>query len=482
MSLLDLAAIRNSGLEGTFGRYEIPGLLVRAARSRLSGTLMLDAGESMRFTLGFASGRLVLGGSSEPAERLGCRMVENGQLSFADEGRADELVAAKSMLFGEALVSLGLISVEALERTLIWHGNWLVQRVLALATARAQVEMGGRVPEVAPPVPLLRGIEDGLRQYDPGELEALRTQLAGWRFQAPADVEDAVQGLGGSPGLMDLSRRLGGVSRTFTQVAALAEGDDLPALTFLLAGLATAHPRIRESAGDRAAPASPLPIPLSAAPAAASPLVEYAAQPTPARVAPHEPPPSALEVAQTVRFDTVRAHALIDPDEDEPTAVPRVRRSSAFLAVGVALLLGGGVGYALAPGVAPAGKAEAGDPTPAAPPPAAAVPMPEPEPTPATPREDAREQAAREEAVRHLEAGNLLLQKKQVRKAIAKYREALTLSPSEARVHRSLGIAYTMAGDAEAAVRAYKAYLALAPDAPDAAAIREMVSQYEKAP
>ncbi|HET6345080.1 MAG TPA: tetratricopeptide repeat protein, partial [Myxococcota bacterium] len=66
-------------------------------------------------------------------------------------------------------------------------------------------------------------------------------------------------------------------------------------------------------------------------------------------------------------------------------------------------------------------------------------------------------------------------------KAIGAFDQALSLDPTLADAHRSLGIVYATTKDQAKAVDHYKRYLALSPTAPDAAEVQKIVDDYAKA-
>ena len=60
-------------------------------------------------------------------------------------------------------------------------------------------------------------------------------------------------------------------------------------------------------------------------------------------------------------------------------------------------------------------------------------------------------------------------------------KEARTLAPRLAEVHRNLGVVYARLGEKEAAYKSYKTFLDLQPDGDEAAKVRTIVEQYEAA-
>ncbi len=77
------------------------------------------------------------------------------------------------------------------------------------------------------------------------------------------------------------------------------------------------------------------------------------------------------------------------------------------------------------------------------------------------------------------ERGNQALRADRVTEAVAAYTQALEASPEFAAPHRGLGIAQARLGNGDAAVEHYKAYLRLAPNAPDAPSVRMIIAEYE---
>lgn len=89
-------------------------------------------------------------------------------------------------------------------------------------------------------------------------------------------------------------------------------------------------------------------------------------------------------------------------------------------------------------------------------------------PAPAEPR-------AREEAVRHYAQGNQLAYQGKFEDAILEYQQAVRLDPAFPHPHRAMGSCYAALGKASLSVTAYQGYLTRAPDAPDAAAVKEIL-------
>jgi ABC transport system ATP-binding/permease protein len=66
--------------------------------------------------------------------------------------------------------------------------------------------------------------------------------------------------------------------------------------------------------------------------------------------------------------------------------------------------------------------------------------------------------------------------------AINHFGECVQIDANYARCYRALGIAYAKSGNGAKAARYYKQYLKVAPDAPDASQVRQLLEQYETAP
>ena len=80
-------------------------------------------------------------------------------------------------------------------------------------------------------------------------------------------------------------------------------------------------------------------------------------------------------------------------------------------------------------------------------------------------------------AKEHYLAGNKLVMGRQFAQAVKEYREAIKLNPRLASAYRGLGVAYASLGNRDQAIKNYKKYLELAPNAPDAAQVRQIIGQ-----
>jgi Flp pilus assembly protein TadD len=78
------------------------------------------------------------------------------------------------------------------------------------------------------------------------------------------------------------------------------------------------------------------------------------------------------------------------------------------------------------------------------------------------------------------EHGNALLLSGDSKGALAAYREAVKMAPSDPIGFRGLGLAYEQEGEAALAVRALRRYQKLAPDAPDHDLIAKRIAKLSK--
>lgn len=76
---------------------------------------------------------------------------------------------------------------------------------------------------------------------------------------------------------------------------------------------------------------------------------------------------------------------------------------------------------------------------------------------------------------------NTLYEKKKLKQAVAKVNESLELDPTFGRSHRLLGVLYVALKKNDSAVTHYERYLALEPDAADAAEVQKIVDDYKAA-
>jgi protein O-GlcNAc transferase len=81
----------------------------------------------------------------------------------------------------------------------------------------------------------------------------------------------------------------------------------------------------------------------------------------------------------------------------------------------------------------------------------------------------------------HGNLGYLLVQKGDLDGAIAEWREAARLDPQYAPPHANLGEALESKGDTQGAIAAYEQFLVLAPQAPNAAEVRNRLSALKSA-
>ncbi|MEN9798699.1 MAG: hypothetical protein RL653_2395, partial [Pseudomonadota bacterium] len=88
----------------------------------------------------------------------------------------------------------------------------------------------------------------------------------------------------------------------------------------------------------------------------------------------------------------------------------------------------------------------------------------------------------REEADRAYERGRQAISDKSYPQALAAFQQCLRIDPGFAECHKGLGASYARMGEPAKGAEAYRAYLWLAPDAPDAAKVRTTLMQYDQQP
>ena len=86
----------------------------------------------------------------------------------------------------------------------------------------------------------------------------------------------------------------------------------------------------------------------------------------------------------------------------------------------------------------------------------------------------------RSEALEHYAAGNKLYLAKKLPQAIDEFKKAVELDATFGLAHRSLGVAYASQGKGELAIKEYKTYLKISPDAKDAKQVEALVKNFEK--
>ena len=78
-------------------------------------------------------------------------------------------------------------------------------------------------------------------------------------------------------------------------------------------------------------------------------------------------------------------------------------------------------------------------------------------------------------AINQYKIGNRHVVAKKFNEAVVAYRKALEFNPALSQAHRGLGIAYASLGKSKDAVREYRLYLKMAPNAPDAAQVKKIL-------
>jgi hypothetical protein len=92
----------------------------------------------------------------------------------------------------------------------------------------------------------------------------------------------------------------------------------------------------------------------------------------------------------------------------------------------------------------------------------------------------AEKSPARADAIDHYTRGNKLYLQKKLPAAVDEFKKAIELDGSFGLAHRGLGVAYASQGKGELAIKEYKAYLKISPDAKDAKQVEALVKNFEK--
>ncbi len=533
MQPLNLDSIRSGRTDGTFHKHELPGLLVGIAQRRLTGRLLLVTGGDARRTIGFDDGQATLAGSNVPAERLGARMLERGVITAAQGVEIDNIMAAESLKFGDAMVKVGLLTEDKLQRTLKWHQNWLIARCLELPDAESTFDASGMVPSGQEPLGLFKCIEEAIRGYDGDEVLELVRQFEGWRFTVEQDMVDLAYRMGAGNSILQVCEVVKGTPHSFQALIASSEDDHplVPVLTIVLAGIAGATHE--EGAGDvegtkledvdallatlsssdriRTGPIDELPA-LPADPLAAAAPVDApsgplgsnlfegldleqsdrlpALEPVPDLAAPSRSFPLPVEVSPPQSAPPRSAHVA---------PALRAGRGGLVAAALAFFVLGYGSGMmsliyfgdtlaGMLPFLAPrvdggaAATVATPEPPPASEPAPAKAVVAEAQPDGKSDAEAPKDEPAEDGSGKvqaHLEKGHALLNKKRTGLAIEEYKKALALDAKDGTIHRALGIAYTMQGKPDKAIAEYKLYLDMVPDAEDAQQLKQMITAYE---
>jgi outer membrane biosynthesis protein TonB len=253
MQNFDLAQLDRDTTEGVFSRLEVPRLLLTPVRRKLTGALKLVEGTAVRM-IGFASGAPTVAASSLSEERLGALLLTRGVLDAAKLAQIDETMRSQGLQFGAAAMALGVLSKTELARWLREQHAWVVTRCILAETQRATFGPLGKLASARTGLPLLRCIEDGIRQYPPDVLESLPQALGPTRFTISPGEMELAQGLGCTPSLAQLLSQ-SSHAHVFDELIAFTDDDDpaIPVLTLILtriAGVAGATPAEAPDTGE----------------------------------------------------------------------------------------------------------------------------------------------------------------------------------------------------------------------------------------
>ncbi|MBN1960014.1 MAG: tetratricopeptide repeat protein [Deltaproteobacteria bacterium] len=90
-------------------------------------------------------------------------------------------------------------------------------------------------------------------------------------------------------------------------------------------------------------------------------------------------------------------------------------------------------------------------------------------------------ETTKDKALAFFAAGQHAYEKNDLSLAVEKFKSAIAILPNFSKAHRALAIAYAKQNKAADAVRHYRKYLDLNPNAPEAAAVRKIIADYQKA-
>ena len=170
-----------------------------------------------------------------------------------------------------------------------------------------------------------------------------------------------------------------------------------------------------------------------------------------------------------------RARATVSDDEPEE-APPKKSLMWLYVLIGVAMLTGGAVFAALRTQQRPLPAKFTED----TPPSTDAASQPASEATAQAAKLMDKTSAARTDALDHYSKGNELYRHKNLPAAVDEFKKAVELDATFGLAHRGLGVAYASQSKGELAIKEYKAYLKLSPDAKDAKQVEALIKNFEK--
>lgn len=221
------------------------------------------------------------------------------------------------------------------------------------------------------------------------------------------------------------------------------------------------------SVGPPALPQTRMPPPLTKKPKTADDFARALGLPD---IAIHEPErPVAPPVAKRES----------DDEEKEETGAHKTSKKPLVLAgLAAVLLIGGAVVAAMRAPTPPVPSLPEPTPSLAASPDTPSAPS---APTPSNkPAADSLSAEKRAKVVEHYNLGNKHYLKGKYPAALEEFKAALEVDPSFALAHRGMGVTLARQRKAEEAIKEYKTYLKLAPDAKDAKQVEKMIKEFEQ--
>ncbi len=149
-------------LDGWFGAFDVPELLLAVSRSGKTGRLDVSTVEVERRVF-FEDGRIVFAASSSPDDRLGAYLLLRNELALSDLRRLSAGVRPGKRL-GSLLVSEGILPAEALPHVVLGQVREIVLDLFRIARASYRfVEEAPAVTEtITFEVPEAQWILDGI--------------------------------------------------------------------------------------------------------------------------------------------------------------------------------------------------------------------------------------------------------------------------------------------------------------------------------
>ncbi len=178
-----------------------------------------------------------------------------------------------------------------------------------------------------------------------------------------------------------------------------------------------------------------------------------------------------LPSLETIAVHHEPSHPKHPSHEDEPP--PKRSRAWLYASAATIILTAGGIFLGLRL------QQKAPPPVVDLPPPPLAASQPDTPPAPHSVADDARAMQ-RAQALDHYNKGSKLYRDKKLPAAVEEFKKAIDADATFGLAHRGLGVAYASQSKAELAIKEYKAYLKVSPDAKDAKQVEQLVKNFEK--